>query len=94
LRGWLIRSLLGLIRSLLILIWALLILILALLRLIPPLLIPVLPLILRSVWPVLKLRVTQRRTAFKGALPERSNRGETEEQERRGNRRLTHSFRV
>jgi hypothetical protein len=83
----LVRALLRLIRSLLILIWPLLWLIRPLLRL-------VLPLILRYVLPSLKLRVTERRSAFIAALPSRRNHGQTKEQDRCGHRRRTHSFRV
>jgi hypothetical protein len=89
--------LLRLVRPLLILIRSLLILARPLLRLVLPLRIPVLLLILEPVRPSLKLRVTewpQRRTAFIGALAGSRNHGQTEEQDRCGHRRRTHSFRV
>jgi hypothetical protein len=90
----LVRPLLGLIRPLLRLVWPLLILIRPLLRLVLPLRILVLPLILEPVRPSLKLRITQRRTAFIAALAGSRNHGQTEEQDRCGHRRRTLSFRV
>jgi hypothetical protein len=90
----LIRPLLILVRPLLRLIRSLLILIRPLLCLVLPLRIPVLSLILEPVRPSLKLRITQRRTAFIAALPGRCNHGQTEEQDRCGHRRRTLSFRV
>jgi hypothetical protein len=104
LRDWLIwpllilvRPLLRLVRPLLVLVRPLLRCVRPLLRLIRPLLIPVLPLILRSVLPILELRITElpeRCSALIAALPGRRNRGQTEEQDRCGHRRRTLSFRV
>jgi hypothetical protein len=95
----LVRSLI-LVRPLLILIWPLLLLVRSLV-LIRPLLIPILALILRSVLPSLHLRVSElapRSAALKTALAGCGHHGETKErakeQDRRGNRRRTHSFRV
>jgi hypothetical protein len=93
----LVRPLLILVRPLLILVLLLLILIRPLLRLVLPLLILVLSLVLGSILPTLELRITewpQRRTAFIAALASRCDHGQTQEQDRRGHRRRTLSFRV
>lgn len=100
-RVLLVRSLLTLVGPLLRLVPSLLILIRPLLVLIRPLLIPVLPLILRTVLPGLELGIAEPphcRATIGSALAGNRNRGQkkkrAEKQDRSGDCRRTHSFRV